>query len=151
MQTYFWSLLLCKNLFFRGREVMTGNTSAVRRLPYIQSRFCKKGLFLCQMKWMVKSIKFCELSPSTCFPPLWAWHPNPSPPPMIESAWQQSPGLTMKYSGDILGIISLVLVKHWSYIMCQTRCSLGLGCGCLAYLLFFPPWTIAGTSKHHQT
>ena len=69
-QTYFWSLLLCKNLFFGGREVTTGYTSAVCRLPYIQSvqsRFCKKGLFICQKKWTIKSIKFCELSPSTFY------------------------------------------------------------------------------------
>ena len=35
LHKYFLSLLLCKNLLFGGREVTTGNTSAVRRLPNV--------------------------------------------------------------------------------------------------------------------
>ena len=141
-QTYFWSLLLCKNLFFGGREVTTGNTSAVRRLPYIQSaqsRFCKKGIFLCQKKWTIKSIKFCELSLSTCYPP---------PPclPMVETAWWQSLGLTLKYSGDILELWG------WSWLniealMCQTWCRLGLGCGCLDESAILPHRNLSNTGR----
>ena len=124
-QTYFWSLLLCKNLFFGGREVTTGNMSAVRRLPYIQSRFCKKGLFLCQMKWTVKSIKFCELSPSTCYPP-----PPPHAPPWLK----QQDGKSWVWLWSTVG--TFLESRGWSWLniealMCQTWCRLGLGCGCL--------------------
>lgn len=125
------------------REVTTGNTSAVRRLPYIQSvqsRFCKKGLFLCQKKWTVKSVKFCELSPSTCYPP-----------PLHASPWlKQHAGKAWVWLWSTVG--RFLESRGWSWLniealLCQTWCRLGLGCGCLDESAILPHRNLSNTGR----
>lgn len=73
---------------------------------------------------------------------------SPAPPclPMVETAWWQSLGLTLKYSGDILELWG------WSWLniealMCQTWCRLGLGCGCLDESAILPHRNLSNTGR----